>query len=159
MKDSEKKEKQMKTIEQIDVEIAALQAEKQRLTTTKAFTGAWVYFLPGGHYDLNWGGGIIDKRNRAAGLCFATQEDADTWYKIATRIDELNDAQGWKADWDDQTQPKRCLCIETKEGAIEDKIRYVRYPGVQWISKETHDKILEEFSQAELSVYVRGGVR
>lgn len=100
---------------------------------------------------------IQNIRNSISGG-FATQEHADTWKRINDRYWGL--MKGVKLDWGDASQAKFHLyyhhghkkVIKNTDCIGEDQ-------GTNYMTEEAADKLLSEFTQAELKLWVLGGAR
>lgn len=150
----------MNNIEELKKQANELLAKIEKLEQAKAerFPACGErYFIAGALCARNFGNNNRDitEWHRATVGVFKTEADAEKYSEILNKIIELNLEQGWVADWSDEGQHKYYFY------AFNDKVRHAyiccrRDQGTVYMSEQTHDKIREQYTDAELRLFVRG---
>lgn len=144
----------IKDIKQRLVELEAQLEKKSKPWRPEKGAGYW--YLAGEHVAClgSYGGSPWDKINLLTGNYFRSEEQVKLYVKILTRIVELNG--DWVPDWQNRIQKKRYFYYDHVNNKAKCFYHETHEENNLCMSKETADKILEEFTQEELRVLFPG---
>lgn len=102
-----------------------------------------------------WTDHIVDIYRQRSNNIFKTEEEAELYLKIFNRIHELNEEQGWVADFNAGVVNYYITWSYDDEVCYYDNTRSYHIQGATYMSKETYNTIRKEFTDEELEIWVR----
>lgn len=153
----------MKTIEQIDAQIAELQAEREALTNTTGMPrkGECYWTADGGVFVQTWDGGRIDLYRFKHGLVFSTKEAADVCCEKVRNMNEQKEktmnqiihewmGKHWHVHPDpNDPEDSHCECgMDARYFGVEN-LAYDSESSPRKLLAEVEAKVIETFGRKE----------